>query len=151
MCWVRPGVFDAKARRLCCANALIADDLPALLRPTNAISGGPCSGSSGRRLAVTRNRAECAQARAAWTGEPACRSGRAMTHCKIRRFACPKPPEVDHMKSPLVLLLAAAVALPVVAAEPNAPAKPDPAKGETLSTQVCGACHTADGSRGSPA
>ncbi|HSB23144.1 MAG TPA: c-type cytochrome [Burkholderiaceae bacterium] len=55
------------------------------------------------------------------------------------------------MKSPLVLLLAAAVALPVVAAEPNAPAKPDPAKGETLSTQVCGACHTADGSRGSPA
>jgi len=55
------------------------------------------------------------------------------------------------MKSPLVLLLAAAMALPVVAAEPNAPAKPDPAKGETLSTQVCGACHTADGSRGSPA
>jgi cytochrome c553 len=74
-----------------------------------------------------------------------------MGHCKIRRFACPKPPEVDHMKSPLVLLLAAAMALPVVAAEPNATAMPDPAKGETLSTQVCGACHTADGSRGSPA
>jgi len=32
-----------------------------------------------------------------------------------------------------------------------APAKPDAAKGQAISTQVCGACHTADGSRGSPA
>jgi len=32
-----------------------------------------------------------------------------------------------------------------------APAKPDLAKGGALSTQVCAACHTADGSRGSPA
>jgi len=55
------------------------------------------------------------------------------------------------MKSPLALLLAAWLALPVVAAESTAPAKPDVAKGQTLSTQVCGACHTADGSRGSPA
>ena len=56
------------------------------------------------------------------------------------------------MTSPFaVLLLAAALALPVAAAESNAPAKPDMAKGQTLSTQVCGACHTADGSRGSPA
>jgi len=57
------------------------------------------------------------------------------------------------MKSPLALLLAAAMALPVVAAESNAnaPAKPDLAKGQALSTQVCGACHTADGTRGSPA
>jgi cytochrome c553 len=30
-------------------------------------------------------------------------------------------------------------------------AKADPAKGQAISTQVCGACHTADGSRGSPA
>ncbi len=30
-------------------------------------------------------------------------------------------------------------------------AKPDPAKGQAISTQVCGACHTADGLRGSPA
>jgi cbb3-type cytochrome c oxidase subunit III len=29
--------------------------------------------------------------------------------------------------------------------------KPDAAKGQAISTQVCGACHTADGSRGSPA
>jgi cytochrome c553 len=56
------------------------------------------------------------------------------------------------MTSPFaVLLLAAALALPVAAAESNASAKPDMAKGQTLSTQVCGACHTADGSRGSPA
>ena len=32
-----------------------------------------------------------------------------------------------------------------------APAKPDLAKGQAISTQVCGACHTTDGSRGSPA
>ena len=39
MCCVRPGVFDAKARRLCCVNVLMAVDLPALDRPTKAISG----------------------------------------------------------------------------------------------------------------
>ena len=55
------------------------------------------------------------------------------------------------MKSPYALLLAASMAMPVVAAETAAPAKPDVAKGQTLSSQVCGACHTADGSRGSPA
>lgn len=32
-----------------------------------------------------------------------------------------------------------------------AAAKPDLAKGQTTSTNVCGACHTADGSRGAPA
>src|SRR5262245_65637131 len=55
------------------------------------------------------------------------------------------------MKSPIALMLATALVLPVAAAESNAPAKPDLAKGQTLSTQVCGACHTADGTRGSPA
>lgn len=55
------------------------------------------------------------------------------------------------MKSPFALLLAASLAMPVFAAEAPASAKPDPAKGQALSTQVCGACHTADGSRGSPA
>jgi len=34
---------------------------------------------------------------------------------------------------------------------PAPAAKPDLAKGQALSTQVCAACHTADGSRGSPA
>jgi cytochrome c553 len=46
------------------------------------------------------------------------------------------------MKSPLVLLLASLIVTPPLAAV---------AKGQALSTQVCGACHTADGSRGSPA
>jgi cytochrome c553 len=55
------------------------------------------------------------------------------------------------MKSPFTLLLAASMALPVIAAESAAPPKVDLAKGQALSTQVCGACHTADGTRGSPA
>jgi cytochrome c553 len=33
----------------------------------------------------------------------------------------------------------------------KAPAKPDAAKGQATATAVCAACHTADGSRGSPA
>jgi cytochrome c553 len=61
------------------------------------------------------------------------------------------------MKAPitaLALTLAALIAGPALGAtEPAKPAaaKVDPAKGQTISTQVCGACHTADGSRGSPA
>jgi len=49
------------------------------------------------------------------------------------------------------LMLIASVAAPAFAAEHEAAAKPDPAKGQEISTNVCGACHTADGSRGSPA
>ncbi|MFT3953445.1 MAG: c-type cytochrome [Piscinibacter sp.] len=48
-------------------------------------------------------------------------------------------------------LLAAALAAPAVAAEGAAPAKADPAKGQATATAVCGACHSFDGSRGSPA
>jgi len=64
------------------------------------------------------------------------------------------------MKTPVaaatnVLLAAAFAALslwaPAHAEEAKAAAKPDLAKGGTLSTNVCAACHTADGSRGSPA
>jgi cytochrome c553 len=55
------------------------------------------------------------------------------------------------MKSPFSLLLAASLALPVLAQDSKAPPKVDVAKGQSLSTQVCGACHTADGSRGAPA
>jgi cytochrome c553 len=55
------------------------------------------------------------------------------------------------MKSSFTLLLAASLALPVLAQDAKAPPKVDMAKGQALSTQVCGACHTADGSRGSPA
>jgi cytochrome c553 len=48
-------------------------------------------------------------------------------------------------------LLAAALAAPAVAADAAAPAKADVAKGQATATTVCGACHTFDGSRGSPA
>jgi cbb3-type cytochrome c oxidase subunit III len=48
--------------------------------------------------------------------------------------------------------LAAVFAAPAFAEEAaKSPAKPDLAKGQAISTQVCAACHTADGSRGSPA
>jgi cbb3-type cytochrome c oxidase subunit III len=52
---------------------------------------------------------------------------------------------------PFALLLAAAMAAPAVAAGPAAAPKADIAKGQAISTAVCAACHTADGSRGSPA
>lgn len=54
------------------------------------------------------------------------------------------------MKPILALLFAMAV-MPTHAAETKSAAKPDPTKGQAISTQVCGACHTADGSRGVPA
>jgi cytochrome c553 len=55
------------------------------------------------------------------------------------------------MKFAFALLLAATVAMPAVAASPAAAPKADLAKGQTIATNVCVACHTADGSRGSPA
>ena len=55
------------------------------------------------------------------------------------------------MKSPFTLLFAACLALPVLAQDSKAPPKVDVAKGQALSRQVCGACHSADGSRGAPA
>jgi cytochrome c553 len=52
----------------------------------------------------------------------------------------------------LATALVTAAALPAWAAEPaKAAAKPDLARGQEISTQVCAACHTADGSRGTPA
>ncbi len=66
-----------------------------------------------------------------------------------------EPEHTHDMKSILALTLAAALASPVWAADPKADAKPVPkpdlAKGQVISTQVCAACHTADGTRGSPA
>ncbi len=62
MCWVRPGVFEAKARRFCWVRTLIAVDLPALERPTKAISGSSLTGNSESLLAVVRKRAVWAQA-----------------------------------------------------------------------------------------
>jgi cytochrome c553 len=50
-----------------------------------------------------------------------------------------------------LLTLAAWLAAPALAAAPPAASKPDVAIGQATATQVCAACHTADGSRGSPA
>ncbi|PZP28383.1 MAG: cytochrome c4 [Roseateles depolymerans] len=55
------------------------------------------------------------------------------------------------MKKIAALFLSSLMAATVHANPPAAPAKPDVAKGSTISSQVCAACHTADGSRGSPA
>jgi cbb3-type cytochrome c oxidase subunit III len=55
------------------------------------------------------------------------------------------------MKSLLALSLSALISVSAFANETKAPAKPDLAKGAEKSAQVCAACHTADGSRGSPA
>ena len=56
------------------------------------------------------------------------------------------------MKTVAYLLSSLLLATAAHASEPAAaPAKPDLAKGGALSSQVCAACHTADGSRGSPA
>jgi cytochrome c553 len=92
-----------------------------------------------------------------------------MGHCKIRRFGyfAPLTAQAHRMKRPFDFLqagLPSAVVSAVVvtlmaavssmASEPTAPAaaaKPDAAKGEVIVTQVCSACHTADGSRGTPA
>ena len=54
------------------------------------------------------------------------------------------------MQLPLVLTLMALLAGPALAAESKPAFKPDPAKGQQLAT-ACGACHTADGTRGLPA
>ena len=56
------------------------------------------------------------------------------------------------MKTVAAFLSSLLLATVAQANEPAAaPAKPDLGKGGTLSSQVCAACHTADGSRGSPA
>lgn len=51
----------------------------------------------------------------------------------------------------LPAVLALALSSLAYAAEPAPAAKPDLAKGQATSTNVCGACHAADGSRGAPA
>ncbi len=54
------------------------------------------------------------------------------------------------MKSPVALFFALVVAAPLWAADSKPAFKPDAAKGQALST-TCVACHTADGTRGTPA
>jgi cytochrome c553 len=56
------------------------------------------------------------------------------------------------MSARLLLLGALLLGATAARAAPPVPTfKPDLAKGQAISTQVCAACHSADGSRGSPA
>jgi cytochrome c553 len=55
------------------------------------------------------------------------------------------------MKIVATVLSSLLLAVSASANEPAAAAKPDLAKGATIASNVCAACHTADGSRGSPA
>ena len=57
---------------------------------------------------------------------------------------------MKRLAATLTCLTFAVLAAPALASEAAA-AKADPAKGQTISTNVCGACHANDGSRGSPA
>src|SRR6476620_1377049 len=61
MLWVLPGVLEANARRFCCVRVLIQVDLPALERPTKAISGTVRGGRNSSVGAVVRKRAVCIQ------------------------------------------------------------------------------------------
>jgi cytochrome c553 len=55
------------------------------------------------------------------------------------------------LKALSTVTLAALLGGPALANTPaDTAGKPDPAKGQAISAQVCGACHTADGSRGLP-
>jgi hypothetical protein len=64
MCWVRPGFLDAKANCFCCVKVLMQVDLPALERPTKAISGTLSGGKKCNCGAVVRNLAVCIQPKA---------------------------------------------------------------------------------------
>ena len=44
--WVRPGVFDVRARPERPVSALMSEDLPTFERPAKATSGGPTGGSA---------------------------------------------------------------------------------------------------------
>ena len=79
--------------------------------------------------------------------QPVRQSALKNTHNLLRPF---------EMKFPVAFatsaLLAAVLAAPAIAAETGkAAAKPDLARGQELSTTVCAACHTNDGSRGASA
>jgi cbb3-type cytochrome c oxidase subunit III len=55
------------------------------------------------------------------------------------------------MKNAAFLLMGLVFTAAASASEAPAAAKPDLNKGQAIAAQVCSACHTADGSRGSPA
>jgi cytochrome c553 len=62
-----------------------------------------------------------------------------------------KSSQVLTLAQSLLMAAATLVAGSALAADAKAPFKPDLAKGQTISTQICAACHTSDGTRGAPA
>ena len=142
---------------------LIAVDLPALERPTKAISGNSVCDSWFNWLAVVRKRAVCVQAKANLSSL----GGKAASSADWFRSVMEPPKAIivkslgfAPEKSPFVMkpaafflsgVLLASFAAAALAAEAPAAAKPDLAKGQAKSNEVCAACHTNDGSRGSPA
>jgi cytochrome c553 len=63
----------------------------------------------------------------------------------VMNSACARVPSL------LIALAAATFTGAVAGAEAKVATSPDPAKGQAIASSVCGACHTFDGSRGSPA
>ena len=159
MCCVRPGVRDAKARRFCCARRLMAVDLPALLRPTKAISASSVGGNWSSLDAVVRKRAVWVQASAALAAAVSRRSAAAWRKgcSSVIVKSAGLLPNPNSIQSPGHEVAPAAVACHCPCLPPCWPATPSPqpkadlAKGQAIATQVCGACHSFDGSRGLPA
>src|SRR3954464_10305538 len=88
MCCVRPGVFDAKASRPCWVRVLIAVLLPALDRPTKAISGSSLIGNCTSWLAVVGNRAAGAHPNASFSGDGAAEAvAKGLPFDKVERAA----------------------------------------------------------------
>ena len=114
----------------------MAVDLPALLRPTKAISGSSVGGNWSSLDAVVRNRAVCVHASAVLAAlvDAGLSAGLAKGYSSVivKSWVClPNPSsssKVSHMKSPLA---AAAIALcaPVLASDAKPAAKADLAKG----------------------
>ena len=69
----------------------------------------------------------------------------------MKPVACAVVSSVSSVVAAISVCLMFAVPASMAAEPAKAAAKPDLAKGQTTSTNVCAACHTSDGSRGSPA
>src|SRR5688572_22075534 len=98
MLWVRPGVLEAKASRFCWVRVLMQVDLPALERPTKAISGTSRAGRCSSRGAVVRKRAVCSQETACAAAGEVVIGGGERAECGIVEslgFAQSKPKKRD--------------------------------------------------------
>src|SRR6218665_49136 len=127
MCWVRPGFFDANASCFCWVRVLMQVDLPALERPTKAISGTASGGRWCSCAAVGRN---LAVGGFCWWGEKGESFGRGGSRIvESPGFAHIQYRTLD-MKLLASLLTAAALAASVVA-----PVAPALAAGDAVKTR----------------